>query len=360
MENEEQMSIDQEVSVLEVKKPKRKWLRWIVALILITWFLNSNSSSGKDPADSDSYSEYQSIVDQSKTNFFDAFTPGEINSNAVVYLDETITEDESVRIYKNIDLAMEYLHVPLTAKTFDIRIFDDYEALKKDMLYQTPASVKDSVLEELSDEGIFGLNKDCEWSGSVGVTYDEGWFRPRIFILTECSWEEQPDGSWLLMDPEVIAHEIAHVAQNYWFGSDFYTWSCFVPNWFTEGQPQFISAQIATLEKEFDYELFRESWVYWDPDTKLKPHEDYESEYGQYSDGAFAVEYLVGKYGWEKIETLVAKLNIFPVSSCETSDIHDRFASAFKITYGVSLERFYREIEDYIRWNLDEMDYEIN
>lgn len=360
MENEEQSPSDNLEPEIGTQKPKRRFVSWIVAFALIAWFFNSNVSNEKISSNSNSNSEYESIISQSKLNFFDKFESGPINSNAIVYLDETITESESVRIYENIDLAMEYLHVPLTAKTFDIRIFDDFEALKKDMLNMTPASVFDSVKDDLSPKGVFGLNKDCEVEGSVGVAYDEGWFRPRIFILTECSWQEQSDGTWLLMDPEVIAHEISHVAQNYWFGSDFFTWSCFVPNWFTEGQPQFISAQIASLEGEFDYELFRKSWVYWDPDGNVKPHEDYESEYGQYSDGAFAIEYLVGKYGWEKIDLLVTKLNIAPVYECETSDIHERFSSAFKLTYGISLDKFYDEVADYILWNLDDLDYQIS
>lgn len=351
---EEDSDVSQEVT----KKSSKNWLSWLVVISLVVWFFNSTSEEIKsEEVDGNKYSK---IIDQSVTNFFEEFDSGEIYSNAIVYLDKTITASESVRIQENIDLALEYLHQPLSTTTFDIRIFDDYETLKADMLSMTPSSMKSSVAEELSNDGVFGENKDCEMPGSVGITYDEGWFRPRIFILTECAWEEDSSGNWLLTDPEVIAHEIAHVAQNNWYGSSFYTWSCFVPKWMTEGQAQFVSAQLASIEKGFDYKHFRKSWMYWDPNGKVEPDEDYESKYGAYSDGAFAYEYLIGKYGWDKFETLVSKMNIFPKYQCETSDIHERFATAFKTTYGYSLAKFYKEVEDYISWNMEELDFMLN
>ncbi|MCX6402606.1 MAG: hypothetical protein NT032_01485 [Actinobacteria bacterium] len=273
-----------------------------------------------------------------------------------MYLDESITAAEAIRLHENIDLAMQFLHEPLSTKTFDIRIFDDYESLKADMLDMTPQYMVSSVNYDLSEEGVFGADPECEIGGSVGVTYGEGWIRPRIFILTECGWAKDSDGIYQLTDPDVIAHEITHVAQDSWFGTSYYTWSCFVPKWFTEGQAQFVSAQIATLDNNFDHRLFRSYWIYWGPDSKLEPDEDYESMYGPYSDGAFAIEYLVGKYGWESFDRLVTKLQVIPVYECGDSDVHERFAEAFKITYGISLASFYKQIEGYIDWNLSELE----
>lgn len=358
VELQETADSSQDASQAVAKKSGKKWVIWVIVAALVLWFFNSTSNDISDNEIADD--KYSKIADQAVTNFFQEFDSGEIYSNAIVYLDETITATESVRIQENIDLALQYLHEPLSTTTFDIRIFDDYQALKKDMLNMTPVSMKSSVNEELSSDGVFGENKDCEIPGSVGITYDEGWFRPRIFILTECAWEEDDSGNWLLTDPEVIAHEIAHVAQNDWYGSSFYTWACFVPKWMTEGQAQFVSAQLASLGKGFDYKHFRKSWMYWDPNGKVEPDEDYESKYGAYSDGAFAFEYLIGKYGWDKFETLVSKMNIYPNYKCETADIHKRLASAFKVTYGYSLKKFYAEVEDYISWNMAELDFMLN
>lgn len=359
MENEPLDNLENDLMSDEDKKePRKKLLSWIVFFgFVVLLFSSTNNSS--NPATTEN-AKFEHIIEQSTTNFFKEFDSGPIYSNAIVYLDETITPSESVRIYENIELALAYLHEPLSTTTFDLRIFDDYEALKSDMLKFTPVSMQDAVEDDLSKDGIFGSNSNCRIPGSVGVTYDEGWFRPRIFILTECGWMQDAEDNWKLTDPEVIAHEIAHVAQNNWYKSTFYTWSCFVPRWMTEGQAQFISAQLASVGKGFEYKKFRKAWMYWSPNAKLAPDENYDSDYGPYSDGAFAFEYLIGKFGWDYFETLVSKLNISYKDKCGTAEIHERFARAFKEAYGYSLTKFYREVSDYISWNISELDYVLN
>ena len=352
-ENFEQIFVDEQ-DMQEEPDKKSTWPKKIIVLTLVGLlvFSISNSSNSK----TNSVDEYKSIIARSKTDFFENFSAGQVYSNVNIYFDETILPEERIRVQKNIDLALEYMHVPLSAKTVDLRIFDDYDALEKDMFENIPDGMIETVTYDLSPKGVFGNNPKCDVPGSVGATYDEGWIRPRIFILTECGWEQDENDVWQLTDPDVVAHELAHVAQDGWFNSDFYTWSCFVPKWFSEGQPQFVSAQIATLDSDFDYKYFRSLWIYWEPDGNVEEDEDYESSFGPYSDGAFAFEYLVGKYGWKKIETLVTKLNIFPVYECGTKDIHERFKKAFKTTYGISLSRFYEDVKPYIKWNIKNLE----
>ncbi len=351
MENEEQIALDvEEITPQPKTSSKKKWLIFVVLIGLAAWFVNTQTSAVKSPT------SYKTIIESASENFYEVFPRVAPESNVNLVIDSEILDDERISIYRNIDLAVSYLNPALKGQDFGIRVFFNTGTLRKDLLkYQEDEYWYSYLLEDLSEDGIFGSGSDCASESSVGITYSDYWEDSYIYILAKCAWEKNSNDEWELLDPDIFSHEIAHVAQDKWFGANSYYYNCYIPKWFSEGQAQFVSSRISSMTGELDPELFRKNWIDFEPNGMMSDDESYSAEYGPYSDGAFAVEYLVGKYGWHKLDKLIENLNIIETSNCNASDVHDRFSAAFKKTYKQSLASFYAEVKPYILWNVEKL-----
>ena len=352
MENEEQIAFEENTESPAPKaKSKKKIFSVFVLLVIGAWYFSTQATSGTRPQN------YAAIVESASDNFYAEFQPGAINTELNLNIGGDINDDEQILIYRNLDLATSYLGGALDGKTIWIDIFDDPLKLKAKLLKDIEVLDNGSGLEaDVMPDGFFMDNLNCDSNGSIGMTYSEYWDDPAIFILANCGWEEKKNGEYQIYDPDVISHELVHVAQEEWFGMD-HTYSyCFVPKWYSEGQAQFVSALISTLDGTLDPKYFRSAWLDYLPDGNLTDDESYDSDQGPYSDGAFAIEYLVGVYGWDMLAKLIDNLNIVKTSECEASDVEERFSQAFEKTFTITLEKFYADVKPYINWNVEKLE----
>ncbi|MEY2673214.1 MAG: Peptidase superfamily [Actinomycetota bacterium] len=352
MENEERISPVTDVSAPDHQKPKSKkgLVTVIIFLVFAGWFIND-----RDPSELKA-TPHLEILEKSSVNFYEKFKPNKIEAKIDLVFDENFTDDEKISMYRNIDLALSYLNPVLKNKRIGLRVFFSRNELSKDLLAGEKGSDRyEGLLEDLGPDGVFGNDPNCFSPSTVGITYSNLWDDTYIYILAKCAWEKNSDDEWDLLDPDVFAHELVHAAQESWFGPKSEFFYCFMPNWFVEGQAQFVSSRISTVDGQLNPYLFRKLWLGWEPNGKLEDDESYESKLGPYSDGAFAIEYLVGKYGWKKLEKLVENLDIRERGDCGDSYVHERFNFAFRQTYKQSLKTFYREVRPYIKWNKKEL-----
>jgi hypothetical protein len=352
MENEEQNAPEENIEI-PAQKPKSK-MKLISALVVVSlgaWFVSNQMSTGTNLKD------YASILASSSKNFYAEFQPGAITTELNINIGGDINDDEQILIYRNLDLATSYLGESLKEKTIWIDIFDDPQKLKVKLLKDIAVLGYESGLEEdVMPGGFFMDNLDCDSNGTIGMTYSDYWEDPAIVILANCGWEEKGNDEYQIYDTDVFSHELVHVSQEEWFGMD-HTYSyCFVPKWYSEGQAQFVSSLISTIDGTLDPKYFRTAWLDYLPDGNLTDDESYESDQGPYSDGAFAMEYLVGVYGWDMLAKLVDNLNIVKTSECEESDVDSRFSAAFEKTFNITLEKFYADVKPYIKWNIEKLD----
>jgi hypothetical protein len=356
VENKEnfEMASNEQQDVLEVpvKKSysKKNFLVIVLIVALASWMINTQTGSTKKIAN------FKNISALASQDFYNEFKPSKITSDLNLNFGSDITDDEKITIYRNLDLATSYLENTLKGKLIWIDIFFHKQELKKKLLEDVQYIDFDSGIEaDVAEDGFFMENKNCDSVGSAGMTYSEYWPETSIFILTECAWEEKANEEWQLIDPDIFSHELTHAAQESWFGEfNSYSW-CFVPKWFAEGQAQFVSSRISSIDGTLDVDHFRTAWLDYEPNGLLDDDVTYEADRGPYSDGAFAIEYLVGKYGWDKFAKLIKKLDIRETSQCDVYDINSRFSGAFKQTYKISLKAFYDEAKEYINWNVEKL-----
>jgi hypothetical protein len=344
--------------IVEEKHPVRKFL-WSLAIFCLIVALNiDRGQTPETVAPVEIQNRYENISAYATTSFMKNFEMQPINTNVEYFIDPEINDDEKIMIYRNVDQALKFLGSEFRTKDLFVYVFSSRNWGRSQLTdIATDENMKSWINEDFDIGGQFE-QKDCDvdYPTSAGLAYVY-WGDPVIAIDASCGFTTELSGERVFAHPELITHEITHAAQETWFGENFANRDCFMPRWFSEGQAEFVSVQTATTQGELDPEKFRMKWLDYQPNTVLTDDESFEQDdsQGPYSDGAFAIEYLVGKHGWKKMEQFMALLVKNSTDVCTPDTGMTIFSPAFKSVYKQSISDFYDEVRSYISWNVRTM-----
>jgi hypothetical protein len=193
-------------------------------------------------------------------------------------------------------------------------------------------------------DGAFFDQKPCSSKDAIGMFLDY-WDTPLIVISIECGWSDGSSQKYQKGFSTTVIHELSHFLQANW--DSYEQNSCRLPLWFSEGQANFIASSMSTKKGLPIFRAARNSYIDYDLNGKLHDNEFKSSDIGEYSDGALAIEYLVGTYGWQSVRDVENALAKMSPSLCSKVDAISYFNKAFLQTYGMNLEKFYEVYRKY-------------
>ncbi|MFZ9308973.1 MAG: hypothetical protein ACO24W_02105 [Candidatus Nanopelagicales bacterium] len=193
-------------------------------------------------------------------------------------------------------------------------------------------------------DGAFFDQKSCSSKDAIGIFLDY-WDIPLIVVSVECGWSDGTSQKYQKGFSTTVIHELAHFLQSNW--DSYEQNSCRLPLWFSEGQASFIASSMSKKNGSYIFQAARNTYISYDLNGRLQDNEFESSDVGEYSDGALAIEYLVGTYGWQSVRDVENALAKMSPSLCSKVDAISYFNRAFLQTYGMNLEKFYEVYRKY-------------
>lgn len=212
-----------------------------------------------------------------------------------------------------------------------------------ELLYPDSDYIKYEVTQELKDGGFFDQD-GCDSESSIGMFFNHKQ-SPLIVISIECSWSDGKSQKLSKGYNTTVIHELVHFLQANW--PEYELNRCELPLWFTEGQASFIATAL-TLKNDMPvFERARNDYLYYEMNGKLRDNEMISENIGEYGDGALAIEYLTGTYGWQKVRLLEQTAAKSSPNFCSKVTAMKHFASTFHDVFGKSLPAFYKDYKRY-------------
>lgn len=322
-------------------RPRRPTFRTVLVaplvglLIVITFAAYSLTDSVREPVWKRAHSELF------------ASNPARTSTATYTFEVEPGTNPQSVLlIKKNSKAFLSRFDRNLGGKDIWIVIFESADWGKDKLLAFAPTWYKKDIAAEFSADGIFG---PCDGRvGPIGLDLSWGFEDDTglVAISLQCVSKED-QGS--LDVQQIASHELTHVLQN--FLGPMPKGTLCAPMWFVEGQAEFVGKAVAAGTDLSRYRTYvRHQLTEFDSNGSLAFGQKYEGKdgetlnFGAYTDGMFATQYLVAHHGWEKLVTL-NRLSTF--NTCD-SERRSKFNRDFERVYGLSLEQFYKEFNPYL------------
>jgi hypothetical protein len=257
---------------------------------------------------------------------------------------------------RNIELFYSKYENKLADLQINIIIFKNPSWAKKkiETLYASEEDL--NLITNDFGNGNFFTKNSCKNSNSL-YGYALSMSKPLIVISAQCTSPELlNDSEQAPIQLSVITHELTHVVQDAISEDEE---NCFLPNWFIEGQAQAISSVISIYEGENYQKEIRADWFNWNPSGRLDDNENYVSpgsdkgDGGVYSDGSLAIEYLVARSGWKKMEKVMVLSSQLAGGKCGSLGKMSYFKGAFRIVYNQEFQDFQNEVNKYLHWSID-------
>lgn len=167
------------------------------------------------------------------------------------------------------------------------------------------------------------------------------------------------------IEKDILFHEAFHSVQwlnSYitakYLGNRSFGWGI-LPPWMKEGQAEYIGLRLANDFKDPSVVYDSGGVIWWNalPTYRWKTEYDYLTTYDTsdpYWIGAIMQEYLIAKFGIERVMTIYdATVKKDKEGNFDSATRYDAFDEAFSEVFGQTRKSFVNEVKPYIQWSMD-------
>ena len=205
----------------------------------------------------------------------------------------------------------------------------------------------ESVVDSIYDDGYGQSTDGCTGIGGFALTD----FEDSVVVVdvrASCNWTSE---NYFDNSETIIGHEVMHIAQYELKGM-----CADVPQWFTEGQAEFVGWNLAVADGRQLYDDARafaitpESLVGYQTLDGLADLTGYTEDSLEYKIGALAVELLVAEHGWDATTEVMSRLNRKTVGCGSPDPTFNKFSDSFATTFGYTIDDFSDRVWTYAAW----------
>lgn len=293
---------------------------------------------------------FAEVADVARQAFFNDLAPQQPTTNVVLRVESDAPDIAEQSLDEQIEYVMPYLN----------RYFADEDNLVIVGL-MSPSGGEQIVLDEFEDAPVFAESvADSIYSDGYGQSTDGctgiGGFAFTDFedsvvvvdIQASCNWTSD---NYLDNSESIIGHEVMHISQYELSGM-----CADIPQWFAEGQAEFVGWNLAVADGQQLYEDARafainpENLAGFETLDGLADFNDYTEDGLEYRIGGLAVELLVAEHGWDATTEVLSRLNR-KTEGCGSPDpTFTEFADSFATTFGYTIDDFSDRVWMYAAW----------